>query len=157
DVVDAGAGNVGQVVEADSAARLESSAAASLRDGCGHLLGREVIEEDQRRAGLERFVELLQAGHFDLDDLAGGRAALGGVHGRRDPAGGADVVLLDQETVVETGAVVTGATDTDGVLLEHAQAGRGLARVDHPGAGTGNQLRGTPAGGGDTRQPLEEV
>ena len=49
-----------------------------------------------------------------------------------DPAGGRDVVLLDQDRVVEPGAVVDGAAGGDRRLLQRAQAGRRLARVEHP-------------------------
>ena len=52
-----------------------------------------------------------------------------------DPAGGRDVVLLDQDRVVEARAVVDRAAGRHGRLLERPQARRGLARVEHPRAG----------------------
>ena len=45
-------------------------------------------------------------------------------------AGDLDVVVLDEDGVVQAETVVRAAADADGVLVEEAQARRGLARVD---------------------------
>ncbi len=50
---------------------------------------------------------------------------------RRDASRGGDVVLLDQDRVVEPRAVVDRAAGRHRRLLERAQAGRRLARVEH--------------------------
>ena len=41
-----------------------------------------------------------------------------------------DVVALDEDAVAQVEPVVDSAAAADGVLIQHAQAGNGLARVD---------------------------
>ena len=57
-----------------------------------------------------------------------------------DAARDAHVVVLDQDRVVETHAVVRAAAAADGVLLERAQAGRRLAGVEDRRAGAGDEV-----------------
>ena len=84
-------------------------------------LGRHVVEQEPRRAGRERLVDLGGVAHLDRERQVGpGRA--GAPHGRADAAGERGVVLLDQDEVVEPGAVVGAAAVGDGALLERAQA-----------------------------------
>ncbi len=70
---------------------------------------------------------------LDLDRQA--VSAADAPDGSRDAAGEAQVVVLDQDRVVEPDAVVRAAAAADGVLLERAQAGRRLARVEDRRAG----------------------
>jgi hypothetical protein len=67
------------------------------------------------------------------------------------------VVLLDQDRVVETGAVVLSPARHHGLLLEDAQARRGLAGVEDPGAGALDRANEPGGEGGDARQVSEEV
>jgi hypothetical protein len=67
------------------------------------------------------------------------------------------VVVLDEDAVGQVEAVVGAATDPDGVLLQCPQAGRRLARIDHPrgGARDGGDVAGGDAG--DPTEALEQV
>ena len=77
--------------------------------------------------------------------------------GRRDPAGQAQVVVLDEQRLAQVEAVVGSAAATDGVLLEIAQPGRGLARVQEHGAGAVQFGHAAGRQSGDPGQPAEQV
>ena len=55
--------------------------------------------------------------------------------GVADAARRGDVVVLDQDGVEESHAVVGDAAGGGGHFLQQAQAGRGLARIEHAAAG----------------------
>ncbi len=74
---------------------------------------------------------------------------------RTDPA--AAMVVLDHDGVVEAEAVVVAAAAADRVLLEGAQAGRGLARVDDPGRHLADSVDDRPGRRGYATQVTEEV
>ena len=83
-------------------------------------------------------------------------AGHGATHGFSDAPGQALVVVLDEDGIVEAEAVVGAAAAAHGVFLQHAQRGRGLARVEHrdaPASGV-DESRGQR---GDTRQPLQDI
>ena len=73
---------------------------------------------------------------LDLDGQPGPTSTRRG-HGRRDSASQPDVVVLDQNRVEETDAVIRGAAGANRVLLQHAQRRRRLARVEHDDAAGG--------------------
>ena len=77
--------------------------------------------------------------------------------GSVDAARGDDVIVLDQDGVEQTEAVVDAAAAAHGILLEGAQARRRLARVDDARLGAGD--RGDVAGGqrGDAAEVAEKV
>jgi hypothetical protein len=81
-------------------------------------------------SGVERFGELFQGFHFDLDEDVAAADGAGLFQRGGDAAGGHDVVFLDQDAVIEAEAVVAAAAAGDGVFLGQAQAGQGLAGVD---------------------------
>ena len=58
-------------------------------------------------------------------------------HGARDAAGQSDVIVLDEHRIEETDAMVGARRRRHGVLLQHAQRRRCLARVENrdPAAG----------------------
>ena len=78
-------------------------------------------------------------------------------HCRGDTAGSRKMVLLDQERVVETNAVVVTAATGHGVLLRETQSGDRLACVENPGLGA---LDSRDVSGGDgcrRREGLQEI
>ena len=77
--------------------------------------------------------------------------------GRRNRAGGRDVVVLDENHVVEPGAVIGAASAPDRVLLQSSPARGRLARVEDDGLGPADRIHEPPGCGGDARQPLDEV
>ena len=131
----------------DATAGLESGPAAGVGDRRAQRVDREVVQQDQGGAGGQGFVELVQAGDFDLHQHARGSAALRGTHGRADSTGRADVVFLDQHAVIQAGAVVARAADAHRVLLQHAHAWRRLAGVDDGGVAADDELHGAPTDG----------
>ena len=72
---------------------------------------------------------------FDLDDLAGLAACESAVEDGGQAAAERDVVVLDEDSVLQVEAVVDAAAAADGVLIERAQAGDGLAGVEDFGFG----------------------
>jgi len=76
---------------------------------------------------------------------------------RTMPAGGAEMVVLEHDAVVEGEAMVGPAAHTHGVLLQDAQPRRGLARVadDRPAARDGVDPR--VGGRGDSREVSDNV
>ena len=66
-------------------------------------------------------------------------------HGLGDAADEPQMVVLDEERLAEVEPVIGPAAAADGVLLEIAQAGRGLAGVQQ--RGTGAVQLGDAAGG----------
>ena len=74
-----------------------------------------------------------------------------------DAAGDPNVVLLDEYRVVEAAAVRGPAAGHDRRLLERAQAGGRLARVEDPRAGPGDGLDVARGQGRDAGQAPEEV
>ena len=79
--------------------------------------------------GRERLVDLRVVAHLDRQRQVRPRRPRA-PHRLADPAGQRRVVLLDQDRVVEPGAVVDAAAVGDRRLLEPPQPRRGLARVE---------------------------
>ena len=78
-------------------------------------------------------------------------------HRGGDAAGDRDVVVLDHHAAIEPEPVIGAAAAHHGVLLQHAQAGRGLAGVDQPGARAGDFLDVLRGLGGDAGEMLHDV
>ena len=74
-----------------------------------------------------------------------------------DAAGKIDVVVLEQNHIEESDAVVTATTNLHGLLLQHAQAWCGLAGVQHTGLGTLQQLHILVGHGGNTTHTLHDI
>ena len=85
---------------------------------------------------------------------AAGQRAPGGLP---HPAGQRRVVLLDQHGVVEAAPVVGAAAGAHRLLLEVAQAGRGLAGVEDPRARALHRLDEARRERGDPGEAAEEV
>ncbi len=157
DDVDAALGGCGKCCLVDAAGGFDDGAVADELHGLGHLLGCHVVEHDDVGFACEG---LFDAGEvFDLDFDLGhmGGVGMGAVEGCLDAASHLDVVVLDEHGIVEAEAVVGSAADFDGVLVEQAQAWRGLARVDKLGAVGGSYLREFMGARGDAREMLQQV
>ena len=68
-----------------------------------------------------------------------------------------EVVVLDEQAVVQADAVVVAAAGADGVFVEQAEAGDGLARVVDLGSGALDAADEAVGEGGDAGDALEEV
>ena len=135
-----------------------SRAPGDLRDRRAQLLVVHVVEQQARRAGRERLVDLAGIAHLDLERAGELGRGLARARDRlRDPAGGGDVVLLDQDRVVQPGAVVARAAGRDRRLLERAQPGGRLARVEHLRARALHRARRARRQRRDAREVREEV
>ena len=153
---DAGLGVRAHGCEGDAAGRLELGPAGRELDGLPHLFGAHVVEQDPGRAAVERLAHLRQRLRLDLYRQPVD-AALESRQGRSDAAGDAEVILLHEDAVVEAGAMVPAAAAADGVLLERAEPGRGLARVEDGRPRPLGQLDEAAGEGGDTAEPADEV
>src|SRR5581483_1996990 len=154
--VDAGLGVGADGGERHAAGCLELGAAGDGADRLAHLLGAHVVEEDPRRSGFDRLEHLLERLRLDLHREACGVAVEGGER-LADAARDTDVVLLDEDAVVETGAVVRAAAAADGVLLERAEPRRRLPRVEDLRAGAVGQLDEAACERRDPAEPAEQV
>ena len=103
-----------------------------------HRLEGHVVEHDHVGAGRQGLADLEEAGRLDLDPEPGAGLGTGAAHGLGDVADEVEVVVLDQDHVGQADAVVRAAPELHGVLLEEAQAGRRLARVEDLGLGAGD-------------------
>src|SRR5690606_23513586 len=108
-------------------------------------------------AGPDRLLELGRGGDLDLDREALGVPLAYALDRGRDPAGGGDVVLLDQHHVVQPRTVVVAPARPDGRLLEPAPPRRGLPRVQDPGARPRDGVDVPARERRDAREALQEV
>ena len=91
---------------------------------------------------------------FDFDGQGAGAHAL---HGVADAARRRDVVVLDQDGIEESHAVIGHAAGRGGRLLQKAQTRRGLARVEHPAFSARHGLGIAARRGGHTAEPLQKI
>ena len=82
---------------------------------------------------------------------------LGPREGLGKTAGRDDVVVLDHHGVIEAEAVIAAAARGDRILLQHAQARRGLAGANDLGEGPGCGIDGRCGCGGDPREMAEQI
>ena len=116
--------------------------------------GRQVVEQQPAGAGIQRLAQFFAGADFDFDGQAAGARPLDGV---ADAARRGDVVVLDQDGVEESHAVVGDAAGGGGHLFQEAQAGRGLARVEHAAFGARHGVGITARRGGHAAEPLEKI
>ncbi len=157
DDIDAGGGDGGDVLLRDAAGGLGEGASADLLDGGAKLLDGHVVQQDDIGAGGQGLVHLARVADFHFDPHRVGSKGAGAAHGSSDPSGGGDVVLLDEDGIGETEAVVVAAAGADGVLLRVAQAGDGLARVEDARACAGDEVGVGPRDRRRAGERLQEV
>ena len=135
--------------DASSVARPATSSTAA-RSSPGAMLS----SSSRSAPGLERLLDVRERPALDLDRDA--RRALRERPPRRlaDAARERDVVVLDEDRVVEAHAVVAPAAGGDGPLLERAQAGRRLARVEHLDPGPAQRVHAARRQRRDAREVL---
>ena len=130
-------------------------------DGCLGVGDAEVVEHDAVHAAVaEHLPELVEVSHFDFYlqvEVVFLEIGVAAVDGFVDASGKVDVVVLEQNHVEESDAMVASAANLDGLLLEHAQAGGGLAGVEHAGVGAFETLDVAVGGGGDAAHALHDV
>src|SRR5436853_5900098 len=98
DEIGAGEGVVTDVVQRDAPRELDFGSAGGDPDPLGGLGGREVVDQQMRGAGVERFEELFPGPYFDFDRQQ--RGVTRGVDRSADATRGGDVVVLDENRVV---------------------------------------------------------
>ena len=89
-----------------------------------------VVRHDYVGSHLRRGHSILDAGDLDLH-LGGERCLPDLLHGRPDAPAGGDVIVLDHDHGVQAGSVGVPSGDPDGLLLEVAESGGGLAGGCH--------------------------
>ena len=148
--------DLAQVVERDPARSLGLDAAADDRHRLDAARRAHVVEQDAVDAGVERRRTSSSVSASTSRRRRGADCAEPG-HGRRDPAGQPQVVVLDEQRLAEVEPVVRPAAAADGVLLQVPQPGRGLARVEQRGAGPVELGDAAGRQRGDAREPAEQV
>ena len=153
--VSATARTVSSVIPPDASS---SARPATSGDGLSQLVRGHVVEQQPRHARVERRAHLVERRALHLDLHAVRRALRIASRGRlTHPAGERGVVLLHEHGVVEPGAVARAAAGAHRLLLERAQAGRGLAGVEDPDACALDRPHVAGGERGHARQPAEEV
>ena len=147
--------------EIDAAAGFEQCATASESHSFADFCRRHIVEQDDVSTGGEGFVELFQIVHLDLDcfprrncasEMDGFGDGVGRVSGQC-----CDVVVLDQNLVVQTGAMIGASAAGDGIFFERAEAGSCLASVENARSGSVDRLYKTGGECGDAGEVLEKV
>ena len=108
-------------------------------------------------ACVQRLIDLVEGCALDDHHHAFGCFGDGLSGGLSDAAGDCRVVLLDEDGVAEPEAVIEPAAGLDCALLELAQAGRRLTRVEDARLGAVNRVDVACGQRRHTRQPPEEV
>ena len=90
--------------------------------------GREIVQQQVVRPGSQRLAQFLPRADFDLDRQPLAACALQGLpHAARR----GNVVVLDQDRVEQSHAVIGDAAGRGRPLLQPPQSGSGLARIQH--------------------------
>ena len=156
DKVDARLPHRSQVVGRDTARSFDLDATGNDRDRCTHFVETHVVQHDPGHSSVECRPDVVQCFGLDLETELR-RRGVERRHCRPDPAGEAQVVVLDEQRLAQVHAVVGSAAAPHRVLLQLAQAGRGLASVEQRGVGPGQLGHATCRQRGDPRQPAEQV
>ncbi len=157
DAVNTGLGDPAHRPEVDASGGLESGPGSEARHQPAELVRGAIVEEKGVGTGLQGGFRVRLGLDLHLQPEVRRRAQPGRLDRGGDPARRGDVVVLDQQGVEETGAMVGAPAHGDRVLVENPPAGQRLARVDDLGAGAGHPLHEVPGGGGDARHATEEI
>ena len=138
--------------------RLEHRAAGRRATAAATCVGRHVVEQEPRRAGGQRLVDLAAVAHLDLERQVGPRRRGPPTAAPTPPASAAWFSLM-RITSYRPARWLTPPPSATAALLERAQPRRGLARVEDPRGPAGRRAPPAPPRGqrGDARQPPEEV
>ncbi len=139
----------------DAAGGLEDRPAAHQADHLADLVGGHVVQQDRVGAGLHGKDQLLAVAHLDLDGAIA-RVGAGPLDRLDDAPCAGDVVLLDQDLIVEPGAVVDAPADAHGVLLQGPPSRGGLAGVEERDAVPRTAAKPAHVSG-DSAEPAQEV
>ena len=101
--------------------------------------------------------EFLERAHFDLDHLRAAAVPQGALQRRHHAARERNVVVLDQHAVAEIEPMVGAAAAAHRPLVEHAQSGRGLARIQNGCLGAGDRVHVLACQRGDAAHALHDV
>ena len=158
-IVDAGRGDLRDVVERDAARGFEREPARRpspppCASSAASMLSSSTASRDPDVEHLAQLIERIDL-DLDLDQMAGD--GLGALEHRADAAGDRDVVVLDQDRVIEAEAVIEAAAAAHGVFLERAQPRRGLARAADARAVAGGAADEFMRRGRDAGQMAEKV
>lgn len=139
-------------VEGDAAGEFGGGAAVDVADPFGGLRRGEVVEEEALCAAGEGFVEFFARADFDFGGLG-----LDTFESGADTTGGGDVIVLDEDGVVQTEAMVGDAAGRGGLFFEQAETGSSFAGIEDADAGAFDSADIARGEGGDTGEALEEV
>ena len=117
-VIDAGARDLGDVVQRDAARSLERESSRNQIHRVAQGVRVHVVEQhrvgDPDRDDLAQLIERIDL-DLDLDEMAGG--GLRAFEHGPDAAGDRDVIVLDQDRVIETKSVIEAAAATHRIFL----------------------------------------
>src|SRR5262245_39902378 len=151
------------VREIDSARGFEHRAALiffALTNNLDRLLnylGSHIVEQQNVGSRVESFFDLFERGDLDFDLMQMSRDLARAVDGAGDATHHRQVIVLDQDAVIESQAVVASAADRHGVFFKHSQSGSRLARVHDLRFRSRDGLNVLARHGGDAGKMLKEV
>lgn len=161
DEIDTALGIVAESIHSDAARRLSLVLAVDQLDSLSGLCGREIVEHDAiDTTDCENLIQLIKVANLDLDAkiLAFLLEILVDTgDGLVYAACEVDVVVLEEDHIEETDAVVATTANLDSHLVEETHAGGRLAGIDNLGVETlelGDVARG---GGCDAAHVLHDV
>ncbi len=105
------------------------------RHAFAHGLEREIVQQRNVGAGVDRGLQLRQILDLDFDRYLC-RVALRCGDRRRDSPGRRDVIFLDENSVEQSHAMIVSAADAHRVFLRGSQPGNGLASIQQAAAGS---------------------
>ena len=158
--IDASFGVGANIFETDAAGAFDGNARFVFRAalyGAAHVFGGHVVEENGFRAVGKSIFQLGHGAHFYFDGLRAATIAKGAFERGNDSAGERDVIVFEQDSVGEVEAVILPSAAADGVFVDHAQAGRGLASIENAGLGAGNCVDKFAGQSGDAAHPLQKI
>src|SRR5258706_8128908 len=144
-------------LEGDAPGGFQLGAIAGNLHRLAHAREVEVVEEDQASARIQRFAQLLDRFHLDLEHCALGHVVQRRAHRGLYAAGGHEMILLDEDAVEEPDAVVRAAAHPHRVFLRHAQARQRLARIEDLRARALDGAHELARARGHAREQLHEI
>ena len=154
-------GIVADGIVGDTARRLSLILAS---DDIHRLLGirhREIVEHDTvYTTVLQNLVEFLEAAHLDFNLQVEPlllEVSMATVDSIVDTTSEVDMVVLEQDHIEETDAMVHTATDLHSLLLQHSETWSSLAGVQDMSLGTLKALHVLSGHGSDTAHTLHDV
>lgn len=157
DHIGAGGREARQRLERDPAGNLRPGTTGNLGNRRGDTIGCHIVQKQDLRTRGKRLLDLVDAGDLALDASQMGGAQTTSLDGGRKSACRGDMVVLDEDMLPETGAMVVASAAAHRGLFERAPTRCCFSGVDDPHSGPCNSRSIAGALRGDAAQALEKI